>query len=224
VKIVLWLTALLLILLNAIPIPRLSLKRKLILKVPHRVFKPLGTVTTRILADYALKNIRAEDSKDVRILDVGCGSGAIGLLIARETKNYVIMTDIDMVAVKTAWDNALMNRIDSTVDVLRADLISTFREQSIDVVVSNPPFLPIKISSTYHVSIAAGEQCSLLLSLINQAARVCKRQGKVMFTISSLSDLRSIFIYAKSRGFDLRIRGSVRGLFDRIFIVELVRL
>ncbi|RLE63571.1 MAG: hypothetical protein DRJ49_01535 [Thermoprotei archaeon] len=220
-KIVSRLTALLLILLDLLPLYRLVFKRRLILKVPSRVFKPIGTVTTSALVRYLLRKIQGGDG---RIVDVGCGSGVVGLLLAKETKNYIIMTDIDPVAVRTTWANALMNHVDSNTDVILTNLLAPFRERSIDIIVSNPPLLPINISTIYHIPIAAGSSCSLLFLLISHASIVCSKNGRVVLTLSTISDFKRILKYAETIGFDVKVVDSARGLFDRILIVELIKL
>jgi len=72
------------------------------------------------------------------VIDVGCGSGAIAVTLALETKTRVIATDISEAALRVAADNA--KRLGARVDFVAADLLEPIRRA--DVIVSNPPYVP----------------------------------------------------------------------------------
>jgi release factor glutamine methyltransferase len=91
---------------------------------------------TEHLAEAALKVIRP----DMTVLDVGTGSGAIAVTLALETRACVIATDISVDALAVAAENA--RRMGATVAFAAADLIAAFADHSIDVLVSNPPYVP----------------------------------------------------------------------------------
>jgi release factor glutamine methyltransferase len=75
-----------------------------------------------------------------RFLDVGCGSGAIAVTLQLETCGEVWATDISRAALKIAHGNA--TRLGARVFLLACDLDSAIRDRSIDVLVSNPPYVP----------------------------------------------------------------------------------
>jgi release factor glutamine methyltransferase len=75
-----------------------------------------------------------------RFLDVGCGSGAIAITLQLETGAEVWGTDISLEALKTAAGNA--SRLGAHVSLVASDLESAIADQSIDVLVSNPPYVP----------------------------------------------------------------------------------
>jgi release factor glutamine methyltransferase len=75
-----------------------------------------------------------------RFLDVGCGSGAIAVTLQLETCGEVWATDISPAALKIAHGNA--TRLGARVFLLACDLDSAIRDRSIDVLVSNPPYVP----------------------------------------------------------------------------------
>lgn len=74
------------------------------------------------------------------IVDVGCGSGAIAATLALETHRRVRATDVSSRAIATASENA--RRLGAEVDFVACDLISAFADCSLDLVVSNPPYIP----------------------------------------------------------------------------------
>jgi ribosomal protein L11 methyltransferase len=55
------------------------------------------------------------------ILDLGTGSGVLGIAAARALRQGVLATDIDPTAVRAARTNARLNRVGTLVEVMRAD-------------------------------------------------------------------------------------------------------
>jgi len=75
-----------------------------------------------------------------RMADAGCGSGAIAVTLQLETGADVLATDISPEAIRVASENA--RRLDANVRFLACDLLSGVAAQSVDLVASNPPYVP----------------------------------------------------------------------------------
>jgi len=75
-----------------------------------------------------------------RVVDVGCGSGAIGVTLALESPAQVWATDISIEAIALASANA--RRLGARVNFVACDLLAAIPDGSMDVVVSNPPYVP----------------------------------------------------------------------------------
>ncbi|ANZ61672.1 peptide chain release factor N(5)-glutamine methyltransferase [Secundilactobacillus paracollinoides] len=76
----------------------------------------------------------------VRVLDVGTGSGAIGLTLKAERPDWqVTLTDISAGAVAVARENT--DRLQLNVETHVGDLLQPVSGQSFDVIVSNPPYI-----------------------------------------------------------------------------------
>ena len=75
-----------------------------------------------------------------RILDVGTGSGAIAISLKLETQSLVYATEISRAALGVARENA--RRLGAHVEFVRCDLLTAIADRSMDVVVSNPPYVP----------------------------------------------------------------------------------
>ncbi len=75
-----------------------------------------------------------------RILDVGCGSGAIAVTLQLETGAFVVATDISEPAIAVAVDNA--RTLGASVRFVVADVASAVGACGFDLVASNPPYIP----------------------------------------------------------------------------------
>jgi len=81
-------------------------------------------------------------SRTVRIVDVGTGSGAIALALAKELPTAEIhATDISPEALEVARANAARHELTSRIEFHQADLLDGFLPTSLDIVVSNPPYV-----------------------------------------------------------------------------------
>lgn len=74
-----------------------------------------------------------------RMLDVGCGSGAIAVTLALEGGVPVFGTDISFAALRLAGANA--TRLEAPVHLLCGDLLEGFSGACFDLIASNPPYV-----------------------------------------------------------------------------------
>ena len=75
-----------------------------------------------------------------RILDAGSGSGAIAITLQLETHAMVCGTDISSAALAVAAENA--RKLCARTEFVCCDLMSAIAASSMDLVVSNPPYVP----------------------------------------------------------------------------------
>lgn len=77
----------------------------------------------------------------IHVLDVGTGSGCIGLTLAKENPRcQVTATDISGNALKVARENA--QALGVQVRFLEGDLYQPIQGERFDIIVSNPPYIP----------------------------------------------------------------------------------
>jgi HemK-related putative methylase len=74
-----------------------------------------------------------------RVLDLGTGSGIVAVACARLGAR-VVATDINPLAVRAARINALLNHVETAVDVREGDLFSPVADELFDLVIFNPPY------------------------------------------------------------------------------------
>ena len=85
-------------------------------------------------------------SQDPRILDLCCGSGCIGLAVASRVKDArVTLADLSQKALSVAKENVTRNRLSGRVQCVQVDAMSqppAFLGK-FDLIVSNPPYIPV---------------------------------------------------------------------------------
>jgi release factor glutamine methyltransferase len=85
---------------------------------------------------------RAPSPAALRIVDVGTGSGAIALALAKEFPNAQIdATDISPAALEIARANAARHQLGARIQFHETDLLQGLDRGTFDFVVSNPPYV-----------------------------------------------------------------------------------
>lgn len=105
------------------------------------VLNPVVFRTGALLARTAARRVaeRARAGRGTRLLDLGCGTGVVALLSAREGAT-VVASDVSPEAVRNARLNVLLNRLEETVEVREGDLFGPVATERFDLVAFNPPF------------------------------------------------------------------------------------
>ncbi|MGH4126078.1 MAG: class I SAM-dependent methyltransferase [Clostridium sp.] len=77
---------------------------------------------------------------DDKVLDLGCGYGIVGILSAKIVGAVnVVMTDIDVAAVKLASENIALNDVQG-VSLYQSDGFKNINEKDFTLILSNPPY------------------------------------------------------------------------------------
>jgi release factor glutamine methyltransferase len=110
---------------------------------------------TELLVELTIEHVRSSGKKAPKILDLGTGSGAIGLALAKNLPNAeVTCVDVSADALKIAQENARLLNLNS-VKFLQSnwfdDLTTNLPAEDcvFDVIVSNPPYIP---AGDHHLS------------------------------------------------------------------------
>lgn len=94
---------------------------------------------TEVLVEKVLENVNKNDL----ILDIGCGSGAIGLTIAKERSDTkVLLTDISQKCINVTKINMQKLEI-SNAKAVCSDLFENIDFNKFNIIVSNPPYIDI---------------------------------------------------------------------------------
>jgi len=94
---------------------------------------------TELLVDAALRSLAK--NHPARILDIGTGSGCIALTLALELPDCsVTAVDLSAQALSIARQNA--HCLNAKVRLLQSDLFDSLGDDSFDLIISNPPYIP----------------------------------------------------------------------------------
>ncbi len=138
--------------------------------------------------EHLIETVLAECPGARQIADIGVGSGAIAVTLALELKVAVIATDISRAALAVAASNAQKHQ--APVKLVNCDLCAALRCGSLDLIVSNPPYVPERDRAQLepevrdwepHQALFAGEDgLGLYPRLILESHRVLKPGGHLV--------------------------------------------
>lgn len=95
---------------------------------------------TEELVEQVVEYTKDLNKDKIKILDLGCGSGAIGLTLKSILKDSeVTLTDISKDALEVAKLNA--NNLNLDVTFIESDWFSNVKLEKYDIIVSNPPYI-----------------------------------------------------------------------------------
>lgn len=168
--------------------------RTLTLKCDRRALIPRPE--TEELVTRVLKFLETRKAARPFVVDVGTGSGAIILSIAKEYKGEGIFlgTDISADTIELATENAVATNLSERVKFAVADGLDDFDEpEIIDVIVSNPPYIESHVCATLDPRIRDFEPMTALDGgvsgidfydrYLSDALNILKPGGAVFFEI-----------------------------------------
>jgi release factor glutamine methyltransferase len=131
----------------------------------------------------------------LRIADIGTGSGAIALALAKELSNAeIVAADISAAALEIARANAARHQLESRIQFREADLLAGFEDNSLDFIVSNPPYvgeseedqvqLEVRKFEPRNAVFAGPTGLEVIARLIPQARAALKPGGWLIMEIS----------------------------------------
>ena len=110
-----------------------------------------------------------EAQQDATIVDLGCGNGALGVHIGQcNSQGHIHFVDESYMSVKSARESWLVNGLDGRAQFTANDCLTGFPDNSVDIVVCNPPF---------HQGNAVGDH--IAWQMFKQSFDVLKKGGEL---------------------------------------------
>ena len=131
--------------------------------IGHREFMDLNLIVTKdVLIPRPETEVLVETVIDklnsvldmIKIADIGSGSGAITISLAKHlTNSFIDSVDISESALKIAGLNAEKYHLTERIAFYQGDLFSPLTNKKYKAIVSNPPYIPSKIIDTLQVEV-----------------------------------------------------------------------
>ena len=154
---------------------------------------------------------------DAAVLDLGTGSGVCALFAARHARR-VVAVDINREAVRCAAVNALMNRLDTRIDLRSGDLFAPVGDERFDLVLFNPPFL---VGAPRDARDAAWRSSDLPQRFAAGLAAHLKPGGAALVLLSSFGDACPRYeAELRARGFRLELFARRRYINETVTILR----
>jgi release factor glutamine methyltransferase len=147
---------------------------------------------TELIVDLSLNKIK----DNFLIADIGTGSGCIAVSIAAHSRDIkIIAVDKSIDALRVARKNLIRHGMIETIDLVNADLLTSFRPGlKFDLIVSNPPYIPLNIyrrlpqEIKYEPDIALNgglDGLEIIRCLVWQANELLSDGGSLLFEVFS---------------------------------------
>lgn len=145
---------------------------------------------TEVLVERLIHDIK-QSQKELSVLDIGTGSGAIAITVKKETNAKVFAVDVSEKALEVAKQNA--KNLEADVLFIQSDLFESVSDLKVDIVVSNPPYIETDVVQTLDKEVVNNEPILALdggtdgldfyKRIIKDAKQHLSAGGKVYFEI-----------------------------------------
>lgn len=144
---------------------------------------------TEELVENAIFYIKQNFSSNIKILDIGCGSGVIGLTLKQKFPNAEVdLLDISKEALEVAKENAKNLNLD--VNFIESDIFCNISKKY-DIIISNPPYIGLNESieeivknNEPHIALYAGlDGLDIYRKIIKDASKYLNQKFLIGFEI-----------------------------------------
>jgi len=164
------------------------------LDVPDSVYYPKED------SELLIEVIQKIDIKGKNILEIGCGSGLLSIIMARKGAK-VTATDINPDAIEAAEINAEKNG--ANILVLLSNMFENVTGK-FDLVVFNPPYLPIG-EDEGDITYSGGSSGREIIELfVSHVKNYLNKNGVVLMVISSLTGEKEVIDLFKEIGMNAK--------------------
>jgi release factor glutamine methyltransferase len=164
---------------------------------------------TELMVDLVLNQF--DKKSKLNILDLGTGSGVIGITLSKFYPNSLItISDISPKALKVANKNIKKHKV-SNVNSIESNWFSAFKEEeNFDLILTNPPYIAkgdvhlTNLEINYEPSnalVSANNGFSDIFKIIDSAANFLKPQGK-LFIEHGYTQAYEVKNYLQKKYFD----------------------
>ncbi|XP_044019614.1 MTRF1L release factor glutamine methyltransferase-like isoform X1 [Aphidius gifuensis] len=220
--------------------------RDITLKLVPPIFIPRPE--TEYLIDFILKRISENSWDTCRVLEIGCGSGAISLALAHSCKKIkCVAVDQNSDACNLAKENRKNLDLDDRVEIVNVtlEIDGTFKSSSdvshinfdnekFDLIVSNPPYIPtkkvmelepeIKIFEDINALDGGPDGLKVIKPILKYASKALTPTGHVFLEVDPEHPEYIKFFTEKFKDFQLKYLHTYKDFCNNDRFVELSRV
>ena len=197
--------------------PRTFCYDNICIKVHPDVFPPQLTLSTTILLGF-VANL---DLKNKTFLELGCGSGIISLLAAKNGANATA-SDINQTALDFLETNASKNNL--KLKITYSDLFGNLKNQTFDYIIINPPYYPKTPKNIKERAWFCGENFEYFEKLFIQLPNFLLPETKCYMILSQDCDIEKIKAIALKNTMTFELVLEKKELVETNFIFRIVSL
>nr|HDO81212.1 methyltransferase domain-containing protein [Candidatus Bathyarchaeota archaeon] len=159
------------------------------------------------------------------VIEVGSGCGIISIVAAAKGGKRVVAIDVSPPAARNTLYNVRVNGMEGVIDVLVADLLNAIKpEEMFDVVLFNPPYLPVEEDGILEASWSGGKTGREVIErFIENVRNYIKFDGRCQIVLSSLMKPQTVIRKLKKIGFKAELVAEKRFFFEKICVVTFHR-
>ncbi len=168
------------------------------------------------------ENLEIKESDTV--LEIGTGTGTVGLFASKLTNGQITVTDINFDALELARVNFSKNNIEN-VEFVFGNLFDELENRKFDVILFNTPYLPTDeddiIDDNLNYAFDGGADGRKIIDpFLYDVKNHLNKGGLVQLIQSSLSDINKTFEILSKEGFMCEVAGSEHFFFEDIVLIN----
>ncbi|MEG1710418.1 MAG: peptide chain release factor N(5)-glutamine methyltransferase [Clostridia bacterium] len=195
---------------------------------------------TELLTEKILKYIQTENTQNnqtineqnqndvnqkLKLLDLCCGSGCIGLTIALKSDIDVTLSDISEEAIDVCGQNA--KKYKANVNIIKSDMFSQISGK-FDIIVSNPPYIPTEDIEKLEKNVKFEPKMALdggvdgldFYKIIAKESKNYLNNGGKLFIEVGIKQAQSVSELLTTQGYKTEIKQDLNGV-ERMIIATI---
>lgn len=176
------------------------------------VLHPVVFRSTGVLVDF----VETLDLAGKRFLDMGSGSGAVGVFAAARGAR-VTSCDVNPRAVALTRDNLRLNGLDG--EVVASDLFAAIADRRFDLICFNIPFYAGVPRTPFEAALYGGENLATVRRFAEGCPGALDADGRVVVVFSEDADRSDILALFAAAGFAVEQERIAHRLFERFHVV-----
>ena len=168
-----------------------------------------------LLLEVLEKYLKKIKTKNIRILDMGTGTGIQADTCKRLGFSNILTSDIDKNAVEYVRKNGF--------ESVQSDLFKKIKKEKFDLIIFNPPYLPkdtLEPKESRLATTAGKEGYELIVEFLKQAKSYLSKTGVILLLFSSLSRPEIIKKQSKELGYKLKLQAKQKLFFEHLFVYK----